>query len=218
MPHPRALESRDREATKKLESRLLADKAAEEARWADDHKERQLKEQRARERDDKDADRVRREAEKRELLEKEQKDLEHYGKNRKQVASSSKVTRANIMANALSHVKTSKKTEPVIETIHDLPLIPNLNRENAEIIARGGEVIDASDIDAALAALRLTEGAEAVDLHPEKRVKALHKAFEERRLPELKAEFPGLKLSQLKERSFKEWQKAPENPLRSNKL
>jgi hypothetical protein len=215
MPHPRAVESRDRDANKKLEARLLAEKAAVDARWKDEHKERQVKEQRTKEKDDKDQERTRKEAEKRELLEKEQKELEHYGKNRKQVAATTKVTRATVMANALAHIKPQKKKETV-ETIHDIPLIPNMNRENAEILARGGEVVDASGIDGALVALKLTETpAEAGDLHPEKRVKALHKAYEERRMVELKVEFPGLKLSQLKEKIFKEWQKAPENPLRN---
>lgn len=38
-------------------------------------------------------------------------------------------------------------------------------------------------------------------------------AYEKKRMPELKTEFPGLKFSQLKEILWKEWQKSPENPL-----
>lgn len=52
-----------------------------------------------------------------------------------------------------------------------------------------------------------------VDKHPEKRMKAAYTAFEERRLKTLKEEQPTLRLSQLKQIIFKEWQKSPENPL-----
>lgn len=52
-----------------------------------------------------------------------------------------------------------------------------------------------------------------IDKHPEKRMKAAYAAYEERRLQELKIEHPTLRLSQLKQMIFKEWQKSPENPL-----
>lgn len=43
-------------------------------------------------------------------------------------------------------------------------------------------------------------------------MKAAYLAFEERRLPELKAEQSGLRLTQLKQMLAKEFDKAPENP------
>jgi len=54
---------------------------------------------------------------------------------------------------------------------------------------------------------------EPVDMHPEKRMRAAFLAYEERRLPELKADNPNLRLSQLKQMIKKDWNKAPENPL-----
>lgn len=60
-----------------------------------------------------------------------------------------------------------------------------------------------------------SEKSDLVDLHPEKRMKAAFTAYEERRLKELKIEKPSLRLSQLKQMIFKEWQKSPENPLNS---
>jgi hypothetical protein len=51
------------------------------------------------------------------------------------------------------------------------------------------------------------------DKHPERRMKAAYTAFENRRLEEMKMEFPSLRLSQLKQMIFKEWQKSTENPL-----
>jgi hypothetical protein len=51
-----------------------------------------------------------------------------------------------------------------------------------------------------------------VEKHPERRVKAAYKAYEEVMLPKVKADNPSLRLTQLKEILWKMWQKAPENP------
>lgn len=47
-------------------------------------------------------------------------------------------------------------------------------------------------------------------------MKAAYLAYEERRLAELKLSNPSLRLSQLKQMVFKEWQKSPENPTNQN--
>ncbi|KAK7681243.1 hypothetical protein QCA50_015630 [Cerrena zonata] len=52
-----------------------------------------------------------------------------------------------------------------------------------------------------------------IDRHPERRVKAAFAAYEEKRLPELRKENPGLRLQQVKNILFKEFQKSPENPM-----
>lgn len=44
-------------------------------------------------------------------------------------------------------------------------------------------------------------------------MKAAFKAYEDKNLPRIKSENPGLKLSQMKQIIFKEWQKSPENPV-----
>ena len=54
---------------------------------------------------------------------------------------------------------------------------------------------------------------DSVDKHPEKRMKAAYEEFENVRLPQLKAENPNLRLSQLKQMLRKEWMKSPDNPL-----
>lgn len=78
--------------------------------------------------------------------------------------------------------------------------------------------LSASGIDDALSALALTGkdagvGAKDIDRHPERRVKAAFAAYEERRLPELKKEQPGLRMQQMKNILFKEFQKSSENPM-----
>ena len=60
---------------------------------------------------------------------------------------------------------------------------------------------------------RLQDSTPEVDRHPEKRMKAAFEDFEKVRLPELKAENPSLRLSQLKQMLRKEWQKHPNNPV-----
>mmetsp|Transcript_22377 Transcript_22377/g.33059 ORF Transcript_22377/g.33059 Transcript_22377/m.33059 type:complete len:262 (+) Transcript_22377:28-813(+) len=102
------------------------------------------------------------------------------------------------------------------------PLLANTNamignsiddngRLNASLVP--GE-INASGIDSALASMKLSSSSSAVvDDHPEKRMKALHKAFEQKMMPQMKEEYPGLKRSQYLEKMFILWKKSPENPM-----
>lgn len=64
----------------------------------------------------------------------------------------------------------------------------------------------ASGIDAALDSMNVGGTMEV------KSQKALHKEFEERMMPVVKEEYPGLRLSQYKEKIFAMWKKSPENP------
>ena len=78
-----------------------------------------------------------------------------------------------------------------------------------------GPALAASNIDDALDALILTTGGDAedkkavagIDRHPERRQKAALAAYEDKRLPELKQEHPGLRLQQYKDLIYKEFQK-----------
>lgn len=70
----------------------------------------------------------------------------------------------------------------------------------------------ATNIDEALVVLNAKDDAES-DKHPEKRMKAAYKAYETAQLVLMKADNPNLKLSQLKQIIFKNWQKSPENPM-----
>lgn len=70
-------------------------------------------------------------------------------------------------------------------------------------------LVDARSVDEALTVLKLNEPA---DKHPEKRMKAAFLAYQAEYLPILRKENPSLKLSQVKEILWKQWEKAPENP------
>ncbi|TYZ68676.1 hypothetical protein PybrP1_007408 [[Pythium] brassicae (nom. inval.)] len=79
-----------------------------------------------------------------------------------------------------------------------------------------GVDVDARSIESALDAL--TVGDKDPEKHPERRAKAAYKAFEEEALPQLKQDFPGLKLSQYKQRLSEMWRRSPQNPLNQESL
>jgi hypothetical protein len=70
------------------------------------------------------------------------------------------------------------------------------------------EAEGASGLDGALQSLDIRSAAPG----EAKSAKALYKEFEERMLPKMKEEYPGLRLSQYKEKIFNLWKKSPENP------
>ena len=92
----------------------------------------------------------------------------------------------------------------------DVPTLElNPNREAQE--RRMAGELEARTVDEAIAVL--SDGKEALEKHPERRVKAAYAAYEERELPRLKEENPNLRMSQLKQLLRKEWMKSPENPM-----
>ena len=68
---------------------------------------------------------------------------------------------------------------------------------------------EASGLDSALSAMNV--GGD--DRHPEKRMKAAYKAYEEKMMPEVKEQYPGLKRQQYLDKIFTLWKKSPENPM-----
>ncbi|GAA5852999.1 hypothetical protein JCM8547_004764 [Rhodosporidiobolus lusitaniae] len=102
------------------------------------------------------------------------------------------------------------------------PAIPSFDLGGGD-----GDVADitsfsASGIDDALDALSLATsrtdkafvGSQAakIETHPERRFKAAYEAYKERELPQLKKDFPGLRLQQYMDRMYENFKKAPENP------
>nr|CAD1835194.1 unnamed protein product [Ananas comosus var. bracteatus] len=84
-------------------------------------------------------------------------------------------------------------------------LVSNTNRDDS--------VIEAHTVEDAIAGMALAEPPLPPDRHPERRLKASFKAFEEAELPKLKEEKPGLTLNQYKDMVWKLWKKSPDNPL-----
>jgi len=119
---------------------------------------------------------------------------------------------------AAERQKTEKqKAEEARKQAEQKPVHPLLaNTQNmiagteAEMVGRAAnkavEVEGAGGIDSALSALDVSGATN------EPTRKALYKAFEERKMVELKSELPGLKMSQYKDKIFSLWKKSPENP------
>lgn len=85
--------------------------------------------------------------------------------------------------------------------------------DDAPAGSKKSAALSASGIDNALDALSLTsKDTTKIDRHPERRFKAAYAAFEERRLPEIEQETPGLRRNQRIELCRKEFEKSEENP------
>jgi len=103
-----------------------------------------------------------------------------------------------------------------------LPAEPSGKKDDGPEMDEVVEAFAATGIDDALDLLtainakkdKASAGAAAAQLekHPERRFKSAFKEYEERMLPVLREERPGLRLQQYKDLVFKQFQKAPENP------
>uniref|UniRef100_A0A2M3ZJM9 Putative coiled-coil domain-containing protein n=1 Tax=Anopheles braziliensis TaxID=58242 RepID=A0A2M3ZJM9_9DIPT len=202
--NPKAAEARERKADAKKVANEKAAKAAEDALWVDDDKQLAKKKKQKEEEERRKAEAARKKAETKALLEQEMNSIKTTAK-----VSVQKITRSQIDAEV-------EKRNRAIETLSSHPPKTNVEpkvaplEENLNRVMADTEV--AQTIDQAIAVLSVG-GDSAADRHPEKRMKAAYKAYEEEQLVRLKQEYPSLKLSQLKQMIFKSWQKAPENPM-----
>lgn len=89
----------------------------------------------------------------------------------------------------------------VLETSDDFPSYSASNIEDAIFL-----------LEATAQTRKGAHPSKGLERHPERRAKAAYMVFESRELARLKAEFPSLRLSQLRERVQRLWEKAPENP------
>ncbi|TXG64956.1 hypothetical protein EZV62_011950 [Acer yangbiense] len=97
------------------------------------------------------------------------------------------------------HARTAAEEE-----YERMVLVTNTNRDES--------VIEARSVEEALEKMVVADNL-PVDRHPERRLKASFKAFEEAELPRLKEEKPGLTHNQYKDMIWKLWKKSPDNPL-----
>ncbi|KAI4318571.1 hypothetical protein MLD38_032256 [Melastoma candidum] len=171
---------------------------------------------------EKRAEALARKAEARQLAEQEEKDLDKsMRKVDKKVSRVSvpsapvrKVTEAELikrreeekaeMERRAEEAKRREKRMADEEEYERVVLVSNTNRDEG--------VIEARSVEEAIVQMTVAESL-PVDRHPERRLKASFKAFEEAELPKLKAEKPGLAHNQYKDMIWKLWKKSPDNPL-----
>lgn len=191
--HPKAVAARERKKLVENEKEMKKQKDLEDNQWLESDPKvlKKLRKKEAAESKKREHDKKKSEA--KALLQNESTELKK--KPEKEVTM--KLTRMQISKN------TEVKKVPgkvVAEAVLD---------ENVNTLIRDEEV--ARSVEEAISVFEDSERQK--DKHPEKRRKAAYKSFEERRLKEFKAKNSTLKLSQLKQLIFKEWQKCPENPI-----
>ncbi|KAJ9444646.1 Coiled-coil domain-containing protein 124-like protein [Diplonema papillatum] len=196
----------ERKAEQASKSSSAKEQAEEDAMWAD---EKGGKASKAAQKAEKAAEKAREKAAKKEEVNAILREEEASSTSKK--GAQEKVTQYQLQQQLAKEAKKNTKKGPsnvVTEEERERTLnLVNQNKLDADV--------DASNLKSAVDQLEKVafKGAESEEKHPERRLKAAHIAFEEKMIPQLKADNPGLKRSQLKDMCFKLWQKSPENPM-----
>jgi len=237
--HQRAVEKQEREVAKAAQASQLKAQAAEDAKWAGTLSKKEIRAQEKLETKAAQTEQKQQKKEMKKALndddevmmagvkltakgKKTLRDLGEYSGN-----NNNKVTQFDLQQRKDAEEKQRQiefeasklKQQKILGNTNDLLAIENTNHilktEEAKDIARygAGNVLSARNIDAAVSLAGGLSGADLVagDKAAQKRKqKRLYKDFEEQRLTELKMDYPDLKLSQLKEKCFAEFQR--QNP------
>jgi hypothetical protein len=201
----KAVEAKARKATVQKAQEEKKKKAQEDAYWEDDDKQLAKKQNRKDEKEKKRLEQLERKQINKQLAEEE------VVVEKKSTQAPAKITQAQIQAERERREAAARKSAAAVGTPKvpkPAPVEENLNRLTAPDE-------EARTVDEALKMLKVVEDSPSVivDKHPERRVKAAYAAFEEARMPQVKAENPSLRLTQLKQLIFNEWKKSPENPM-----
>ncbi|CAI5475367.1 unnamed protein product [Closterium sp. Yama58-4] len=240
-PNTKAEEARERKAAAADEKKRAAEKAKEDARWADDAPKGRAAKKKE-EDEQKRAEAAAKRAEKKRLEEIEAGEMAKIsGKGvsrggggggssagagagaRRAGAGSSGGGGAKVTQAELARIKEREQKElegaeaerrkKAARVAEEAEYARMLEVENTNRMA---VAVDARNVGEALSQLSVAageEGSGSVDKHPEKRMKAAFKAFEEAELPRMKQERPGLTLMQYKEQIWKAWKKSAQNPM-----
>mmetsp|Transcript_7294 Transcript_7294/g.26439 ORF Transcript_7294/g.26439 Transcript_7294/m.26439 type:complete len:236 (+) Transcript_7294:260-967(+) len=219
----KAADARSRKKEAKVEASAKAAKAKEDAYWASQGDGQVSKAQRKKqEQETKRREAQQKKDEARKLLAAEEASMSKPKKPQK-ASVSQKVTRAELerqrekdelerKARMEQHDRKVKDRTVTEEEYDELVSRPNLNRE--------ADVVAAKSVDEAISGLQSIGLAKQapVDPHPERRLRAAYKAFEEEQLPIMKREMPGLTLKQYKDKLWKQFKKSPANPVVAARL
>lgn len=215
----KAEEARARKSATESERKEREARQKEEHYWREAEGPKSRAAKKKEEEAEKRAEALARKAEARRLAELEEKDLDKAMKKPDKKANRvaipvPKVTEAELqrrkeeeqaeMAKKAEEVKKKQARTANEEEYERVVLVSNTNRDDS--------IIEARSVEEALAQMTVADNL-PVDRHPEKRLKASFKAFEEAELPKLKEEKPGLTHNQYKDMIWKLWKKSPDNPL-----
>ncbi|XP_074561306.1 uncharacterized protein LOC141817565 [Curcuma longa] len=216
----KAEEARARRSAAEADRKERETKEKEEKYWRDAEGSKSRAAKKREDEAEKRAEAAARRAETRKIAEQEQRDLEAAGRRPDPKAARvsipvPKVTEAQLQRRReeeqqriLQTADAAKKRQSrtADEQEYDrIVMVENTNRDDS--------IIEAHNVDEAIAKMVLSEPALPADRHPERRLKASFKAFEEEELPKLKEEKPGLTFNQYRDMIWKLWKKSPDNPL-----
>jgi len=208
----KAVEANERKAAVKKAEREQKEKAIEDAKWEDNDKHILAKEARRKAEEEKRLKAIQRRNEKKELEEKERNELtKQYGDKGQLKLTKFEIERERERELAAIRREEERKKKEELE----IPLEENINQvirnQNLKQMEDGEEdstIVDARSVEEALDQIN-----SEVDRNPEKRMRAAFVAYEAINLTIIREQNPSLKLSQAKELLWKQWQKAPENPM-----
>lgn len=214
--------SREREANAKQAKKAADAKAKEDAKWTDHDPKREEKQRKAAEEARKRDELAKKRLEAREQLRAEEAEIKGKPTNTKMtLAERQRIRDADKRHADLQRAQREAEAARIVHVDPDAPIPENLNRSVVH-------VVDARSVDSALAQFDQVSddnadvgdnggGAATTstldDRHPEKRMKAAFKAFEEKHLQRLRDENPSLRLQQVKNMLWDDWQKSPDNPM-----
>lgn len=215
----KAEEARARKNATETERKQREARQKEEEYWRDAEGAKSRAAKKREEEAEKRAEVAAKKAEARRLAEIEEKELEKAIKKPDKKANRvsvpvPKVTEAELrrrreeeQAELMRKAEQAKKRQDRLaseEEYEKMVLVSNTNRDDS--------VVEARSVEEAIAKMSVADSL-PVDRHPERRLKASFKAFEEAELPKLKEEKPGLTHNQYKDMVWKLWKKSPDNPL-----
>lgn len=215
----KAEEARARKSAEETERKTRESREKEEQYWREAEGPKSRSSKKREEEAEKRAEALARKAEARRLAEQEEKDLEKSMRKPDKKATRvsvpvPKVTEAELrrrreeeqaeMARKAEEGKRRQSRIAAEEEYERMVLVSNTNRDDS--------IVEASTVEDAIAQMTVADSL-PVDRHPERRLKASFKAFEEAELPKMKEEKPGLTHNQYKDMIWKLWKKSPDNPL-----
>ncbi|KAI3447908.1 hypothetical protein Pfo_004573 [Paulownia fortunei] len=150
-------------------------------------------------------------AEARRLAEQEEKELDKS--TRKQKVTEEELRRRREEEYAAMQRRVAEEKRKQSRTADERECLRMVSVANTN---RDDSVIEARTVEDAIAQMTVVDSL-PVDKHPERRLKASFKAFEEAELQRLKEEKPGLTLAQYKDMVWKLWKKSQDNQVKKHK-
>ncbi|CAM6094749.1 unnamed protein product [Calypogeia fissa] len=212
-------EARGRKAAMESEKKEKAEKEKEEKFWSEAEGQKSKAVKKKEEDAERRAEAAAKRAEAKKIAEEEQAELEKSLKrvDKKSVRVGAPVSKVTAVQLAKAKEEEAQQLEASKQAakLRDSRTADEIEYERlvtVENTNRDDTAVDARSVDTALAQMVIANDT-TPDRHPERRLKASFKAFEDAELLRLKEEKPGLTRTQYKDMVWKNWKKSPDNPL-----